>query len=57
MTAGDNSEEECIGLGASLESFKESEEISTIVRNLNDTVHDLNKHELAVERFRYGLDW
>ena len=57
MTAGDNNEEECVGLGASLESFKESEEISKIIRDLKDTVYDENKHELTVERFRYVLDW
>jgi len=56
MTTGDN-DGECIGLGASLDSFKESDEIAEIINNLHDTVNDLNKHELAVERFRYVLDW
>ena len=55
MTADNN--EECIGLGASLDSFKESEEISRIINNLPETVFDDNKHELAVERFKYVLDW
>ena len=50
-------EEECVGLGAALESFKESEEICGIIKNLGETVHDDNRHELAVERFKYVLDW
>ena len=49
--------EECIGLGAALESFKESREIVEIINNLSSTLEDNNQHELAVERFRYVLDW
>ena len=49
--------EECIGLGAALESFKESKEIVEIINNLSSTLEDNNQHELAVERFRYVLDW
>ena len=50
-------DDECIGLGAALESFKESDEICGIIQNLSETVNDDNKHELAVERFKYVLDW
>ena len=57
MTAGDANDEECIGLGASLDSFKEAEEVTDIIKNLRNTIDDLNKHELAVERFKYVLDW
>ena len=49
--------EECIGLGAALESFKESKEIVEIIKNLSSTLEDNNQHELTVERFRYVLDW
>jgi len=34
MTEGNN---ECIGLGASLYSFKEADEIAEIINNLRDT--------------------
>ena len=46
-----------MGLGAALESFKESEELVEIIKNLSSTLQDTNQHELAVERFRYVLDW
>ena len=36
MTAGNN-DGECIGLGASLYSFKEADEIAEIINNLRDT--------------------
>ena len=45
------------GLGASLESFKEYEEVYGIIRDLETTIKDANKHELAVERFKHVLDW
>jgi len=48
---------ECTGLGAALESFKEVKEVVGIIKGLEDTIQDENKHELAVERFKYVLDW
>ena len=50
-------QEECVGLGASLESFNEFEEVVGIIRGMEDTIKDENKHELVVERFKYVLDW
>ena len=55
--SGQETTEECTGLGAALESFKESKEIVEIIQNLSSTLQDTNQHELAVERFRYVLDW
>eukprot|EP00092_Neocalanus_flemingeri_P020394 GFUD01022092.1.p1 GENE.GFUD01022092.1~~GFUD01022092.1.p1 ORF type:complete len:1159 (+),score=370.35 GFUD01022092.1:112-3588(+) len=48
---------ECTGLGAALESFKEAEEVVGIIKGMEETIKDTNKHELAVERFKYVLDW
>ena len=45
------------GLGASLESFKEVEEVTDIIQDLENTIKDRQKHEVAVERFRLVLDW
>jgi len=50
-------QEECVGLGASLESFNEFEEVVGIIKGMEDTIKDENKHELVVERFKYVLDW
>ena len=54
---GKETQEECVGLGAALESFKEYEELVEIIKNLSRSLQDTNQHELAVERFRYVLDW
>jgi len=48
---------ECTGLGAALESFREAEEVTGIIKGMEETIKDNNKHELAVERFKYVLDW
>ena len=48
---------ECTGLGAALESFREAEEVTGINKGMEETIKDNNKHELAVERFKYVLDW
>jgi len=45
------------GLGASLESFKEVEEVVGIIDDLVNTIKDEQKHEVAVERFKLVLDW
>ena len=50
-------EGECTGLGAALESFKEVNVVVGIIKGLEETIKDENKHELAVERFKYVLDW
>ena len=59
MVAEENcgDEWECTGLGAARESFKEAEEVVGIIKGLEQTIKDSNKHELAVERFKYVLDW
>lgn len=54
QTAADG---EGLGLGASLESFKEAEEVLAIVQELDTSVLDPRRHELAVERFKHVLDW
>ena len=53
----EDAQEECVGLGASLESFNEFEEVVGIIKGMEDTIKDENKHELVVERFKYVLDW
>ena len=45
------------GLGASLESFKEVEEVVGIIDDLVNTIKDEQEHEVAVERFKLVLDW
>ena len=50
-------QEECVGLGASLEAFNEVDEVVGIIKGLGNTIKDENAHELVVERFKYVLDW
>ena len=57
MAADLENEGEAGGLGASLESFKEVEEVAGIIQDLENTIKDEQKHEVAVERFRLVLDW
>ena len=57
MAADLENEGEAGGLGASLESFKEVDEVVSIIQDLEDTIKDEQKHEVAVERFRLVLDW
>ena len=37
-------------------SFTEVKEVVCIIKWLEETIKDENKHELAVERFKYVLD-
>jgi len=57
MAADLENDGEAGGLGASLESFKEVEEVAGIIQDLENTIKDQQKHEVAVERFRLVLDW
>ena len=57
MAADLENDGEAGGLGASLESFKEVEEVAGIIQDLEVTIKDEQKHEVAVERFRLVLDW
>ena len=57
MAADLENDGEAGGLGASLESFKEVEEVAGIIQDLETTIKDEQKHEVAVERFRLVLDW
>ena len=57
MAADLENDGEAGGLGASLESFKEVDEVVGIIQDLEDTIKDEQKHEVAVERFRLVLDW
>ena len=43
----EDAQEECVGLGASLESFKEVNEVVAIIKGMDETIKDENKHELS----------
>jgi len=49
-------EEEFIGLGSALESFREVNSITEVIHNLDETIKDDRKYEQMIQSFKYVLD-